>query len=87
MPELSRFFGIVIRMFSEAGATHHLAHFHACFQDEAAVFSIRPVDLIAARSRKNSGDLSKHGPSCIRTNYWPIGISFIPAKPLLQLSR
>jgi hypothetical protein len=47
VPELSRFFGIVIRMFSEAGASHHTAHFHAYFQDDAAVFSIRPVDLIA----------------------------------------
>jgi hypothetical protein len=37
----------VIRMFSEAGATHHVAHFHAYFQDKAAVFSIHPVDLIA----------------------------------------
>ena len=49
MPELSRFFGIIIRMFSEAGVSHHTAHFHAYFQDEAAVFSIRPVDLIAGR--------------------------------------
>jgi hypothetical protein len=47
VPELSRFFGIIIRMFSEAGASHHVPHFHAYFQDEAAVFSIRPVDLIA----------------------------------------
>ena len=47
VPELSRFFGIVIRMFSEAGVAHHVAHFHAYYQDEAAVFSIRPVDLIA----------------------------------------
>ena len=34
-------------MFSEAGASHQIAHFHAYFQDEAAVFSIRPVELIA----------------------------------------
>ncbi len=43
----SRFFGIGnTRMFSEAGASHHLAHFHAYFQDETAVFSIQPVELI-----------------------------------------
>jgi hypothetical protein len=47
VPELCRFFGIVIRMFSEPGAPHHVAHFHAYFQDAAAVFSISPVDLIA----------------------------------------
>lgn len=29
VPELSRFFGIIIRMFAEAGSPHHGAHFHA----------------------------------------------------------
>lgn len=47
MPELSRFFGIIIRMFVEAGARHHVAHFHAYCQDEVGVFSIDPVELIA----------------------------------------
>src|ERR1017187_832648 len=41
------FFGIIIRMFSEAGMAHHVAHFHAYTQDEAAVFSMSPVELIA----------------------------------------
>lgn len=47
MPELSRFFGIIVRMYMEAGAPHHSPHFHAYYQDEAAVFSILPVELIA----------------------------------------
>jgi hypothetical protein len=47
MPELSRFFGIIIRMYMEAGEPHHLAHFHAYYQDDVAVFSLDPVDLIA----------------------------------------
>jgi hypothetical protein len=29
VPEISRFFGIVIRMFAEPGAPHHTPHFHA----------------------------------------------------------
>jgi hypothetical protein len=29
VPELSRFFGIIIRMYMEAGGPHHLPHFHA----------------------------------------------------------
>ena len=33
MPEISRFFGIVIRMFVEAGGPHNLPHFHAYYQD------------------------------------------------------
>jgi hypothetical protein len=47
MPELSRFFGIIIRMYMEVGAPHNLPHFHAYCQDEFAVFSSDPVDLIA----------------------------------------
>ena len=47
VPEISRFFGIVIRMFTEAGAPHHTPHFHAFYQDHVAVFGVDPVDLIA----------------------------------------
>ena len=47
MPELSRFFGIIIRMFSEVGAQHHTPHFHAYYQEEVGIFSIEPVELIA----------------------------------------
>jgi hypothetical protein len=47
VPELSRFFGIIIRMFAEAGSPHDTAHFHAYYQDEIGIFSIDPVELIA----------------------------------------
>jgi hypothetical protein len=47
MPEVSRFFGIIIRMFAEPSERHHAAHFHAYYQNNAAVFSISPVQLIA----------------------------------------
>ncbi len=47
MPELSRFYGIVIRMYMEASAPHHLPHFHAYYQDEMGVFGLEPIDLIA----------------------------------------
>ncbi len=46
MPERSRFFGIVIRMFAEV-ATPHVPRFHAYHQDEAWIFSIDPAELIA----------------------------------------
>ena len=52
MPELSRFFGIIIRMYMETGVQHHTPHFHAYFQDEVAVYGIDPVELL-------SGSLSK----------------------------
>lgn len=47
MPELSRFFGIIVRMFAEAGSPHHVAHFHAYYQEEVGIFSIDPVEMIA----------------------------------------
>jgi len=47
MPELSRFFGIIIRMYWETDAPHHNPHFHAYYQDDVAVLTIDPVELIA----------------------------------------
>lgn len=47
MPELSRFFGIIIRMYAELGTPHHQPHFHAYYQDDVAIYSLDPIDLIA----------------------------------------
>ena len=47
VPELSRFFGVIIRMYAEAGAPHHGAHFHAYYQDNVGIFRIDPVEMIA----------------------------------------
>jgi hypothetical protein len=47
MPELSRFYGIIIRMYMEAGAPHHLPHFHAYYQDDVAVIGLAPIELLA----------------------------------------
>ena len=47
MPELSRFFGIIIRMYAEVGAPHHKAHFHAYYQGRVAVYGISPIEIIA----------------------------------------
>lgn len=54
MPELSRFFGIIIRMYLEAGGQHHTPHFHAYYGGEAAVFGIEPVELIAGDRPKKT---------------------------------
>jgi hypothetical protein len=47
VPEVSRFFGIIIRMYAELGSPHHSPHFHAYYQDHVAIYSISPVELIA----------------------------------------
>jgi hypothetical protein len=46
VPEISRFFGIVIRMFVEAGGQHHRAHFHAYYQEHAAVFAVDTIECL-----------------------------------------
>ena len=46
MPEISRFFGIIIRIFSEAGAPHHSPHFHAFYHNSVAIFDIETIELI-----------------------------------------
>ncbi len=46
MPEISRFFGIVIRMFAEPGAPHHRPHLHAYYQDRVGIFAIDTIELI-----------------------------------------
>ncbi len=43
MPELSRFFGIIIRMYTEGNAPHHTPHFHAYYQNDVAIFSLDPI--------------------------------------------
>jgi hypothetical protein len=47
MPELSRFFGIIIRMYMEAGVQHHTPHFHAYYQEQVAVYGIDPIELMS----------------------------------------
>jgi hypothetical protein len=54
MPELSRFFGIIIRMFWEASTQHHTPHFHAYYQDDVAVYGIEPVELVCRDSAKTA---------------------------------
>ena len=46
MPEISRFYGIIIRMFSEPSERHNTPHSHAYYGENVAVFSIFTVGLI-----------------------------------------
>ena len=47
MPEISRFFGLIVRMYAEPNSPHHRPHLHAYYQDETAVIAIDDVELIA----------------------------------------
>jgi hypothetical protein len=58
MPEVSRFFGIIIRMFIEAGGQHHTPHFHAYYQEHIGIYDIAKIERLA-------GSLPRSG-SCWR---------------------
>lgn len=47
MPELARFYGIIIRMYTEPDAPHHRPHLHAYYQGAVAMYSIVTVELMA----------------------------------------
>ena len=44
MPTISRFFGIVIRMYF---ADHAPPHFHAIYGDDEAIFEIQTLEILA----------------------------------------
>ena len=47
MLEICRFYGIIIRIFTETGIQHHTPHIHIYYQDSKAVYGIHPIDLLA----------------------------------------
>ena len=49
MPEISRFFGIIIRMYAEPHLPHHRPHLHAYYQEDVGVYAIDAIELIAGQ--------------------------------------
>jgi hypothetical protein len=47
MPELSRFHGIVVRMYWEPDAPHHRPHFHAYYQDQSVAVAIDIIEVLS----------------------------------------
>jgi len=47
LPEISRFFGIIIRMYVESSVPHHRPHFHAYYQNYIAIYTIESIELIS----------------------------------------
>lgn len=54
MPEICRFFAIVIKMYS---GDHNPPHFHIEYQDERAIFTIRDLQLIRGKLSKRATSL------------------------------
>ena len=49
MPSVSRFLGIVIKMYFDEGEQHHLPHLHAEYAGDEAVFNIDTGEKIAGK--------------------------------------
>lgn len=47
MPEIARFFGIIIRMYPETGGPHHRPHLHAYYQNAAGAYAVDEIELLA----------------------------------------
>jgi Domain of unknown function (DUF4160) len=74
MPEVSRFFGIIIRMFVEAGAQRHMPHFHAYYQDHVGIYDIGKIERLAGSlPRRQERLVSCLGQSFIRKSYCRTG--------------
>src|SRR5437867_1513241 len=82
MPELSRFFGIIVRMYMEAGGPHHLPHLHAYYQDEVAVIGLDPIEVIAGSLPRRQLRLVEAWTELHQAELfadWPNGADFDPA--------
>lgn len=47
MPEIARFYGIIIRMFMEPTTEHNRPHFHVYYQEFVAVIGIDTIEVLA----------------------------------------
>jgi len=68
VPELSRFFGIIIRMYAEVNAPHHEPHFHGIIRMKwRSMVSIRlNWSLVHCQDAKHAS--WKHGLRCTWLN-------------------
>jgi hypothetical protein len=71
MPELSRFYGIVIRMFWK---DHPPPHFPAIYGNHEALIEIDTSETIAGSLPLGADSLVKQWQVCIATNSWTTGI-------------
>jgi hypothetical protein len=87
MPEISRFFGIIIRMFVEAGGQHRMPHFHAYYQDDVGIYDIGKVERLAGSLRDDRSALFWPGQSFIKKNSCRTGRRCYGAGRPLRLNR
>jgi hypothetical protein len=88
VPEISRFYGIIIRMFAEAHVKYYAPHFHAYYQNDVAVYSIEPVELISGSLPKRQSRLVEAWAELHQSELWndwqrlKNGQKSVPIEPL-----
>lgn len=55
MPEISRFYGIIIRMFYN---DHNPPHFHAIYQEDEALIEIKTLEILGGHLPKRAMSLA-----------------------------
>jgi hypothetical protein len=81
MPELSRFFGIVIRMFF---SDHEPAHFHAIYSEYEALIEIETLSVFAVRCRDAHSRWYWNGPHSIALSFARTGNALATVKRLIR---
>lgn len=46
MPEISRFFGIIVRMYPEPGVPHYRPHCHVYYQNLVAIYAVDTIEML-----------------------------------------
>ena len=73
MPEIARFYGLVIKMFFKP-KEHEPSHIHALYGEYLGEFNIRTMEMIQGDLPKKAQELVKEWPPCTRMNYNLCGI-------------
>ena len=85
MPEISKFYGIIIRMYFQ---DHNPPHFHAEYQGAKAEYAIKTLDILAGKLPKRANALvlewaSEHKAELLKN--WEKAVipdSLLPIEPL-----
>ncbi len=87
MPEISRFYGVIIRMFMEPNAPHHRPHFHAYYQNDVAIYAVDSIEIIAGSFPIRQQRLVEAWLKYIRRSCSLIGIFYKQDNRPCKLSR
>ncbi len=72
MPEISRFYGIVIKMFFKP-KEHEPSHIHALYGEHIGIFDLQSMEMTEGDLPKKAQEMVKEWLKKTRKNYWICG--------------